>query len=264
MSEQWLAAGSSPVDWCEDNYTVTGNIAEFTNTLSNILFLIIPTSCLGAKVWSSYTKHVSLGTYIQLFFLLFIGVSSAYFHATLSLMGQLLDEVGIIWSLCLGYASYMPDRIRPNFYKGIKAHVISTLLAIAMTAGWFVAPYLNSFVLMTLTIPIITIQLQEITIYRNRDTFKLTVLALIATILAICAWTADRAMCGMWKTMRVPGLHNIWHILIAVGAYLAIMLFSYLKALDEPAVKASIKFLPRGNWGLPYVYCKELLSKDIQ
>lgn len=48
-------------------------------------------------LFKDYGKHVHPGIHIVWIMLIVVGISSAYFHATLSLVGQLLDEISIIW-----------------------------------------------------------------------------------------------------------------------------------------------------------------------
>ena len=56
-----LERGSSPIDWCEENYSFSPHIAEFINTTSNVLFLVMPPFLM--LLHRDYTKHCGHGQY---------------------------------------------------------------------------------------------------------------------------------------------------------------------------------------------------------
>jgi len=113
-----LERGSSPIDWCEDNYTFSPHIAEFINTTSNFLFFLLPPVLI--LLHRDYARHCGNGIHIIWLLLIVVGASSAYFHATLSLLGQLLDELAILWVIVACYWLWYPQFALPSSYQKIK------------------------------------------------------------------------------------------------------------------------------------------------
>ena len=122
---------SSHLDWCEENYAVTphvrarptpltdpssvpsglrgrGQVAEFWNSTSGFL-LCFPLVPLAAHAFRPMHRHRlrrdgsrSPGLLILWALMAAAGVGSAWFHASLSLAGQLLDELSVIWVIFYG------------------------------------------------------------------------------------------------------------------------------------------------------------------
>ena len=254
----WITPGTSPVDWCEANYTVTPHIAEFVNTISNVLFLFVPAAC--CRLWSSYARNVSKGIHLVWVFFTIIGLSSAYFHATLSLLGQLLDELSILWVLMVSYSIFTPKSYRPKLlqdhpilYKGAML-----LLGIVVTASAFVQPAINAYALFVVGVPAVTMLVRETKQCKDPPVARLGVITLIALGLAATSWVCDKLLCSVWQSLNFAVLHGLWHVLIFVGAYTTQVLFCYFHALqDVPQSRPALRYWPKGSWGLPYVHCTD-------
>lgn len=256
MVWRWVGSGTSPVDWCEDNYTISPHIAEFFNTLSNVLFIVVPVG--ASRLWHSYSRNVSRGVHAVWVLFVVVGLSSAYFHATLSLLGQLLDELSILWVLMLSYTLFTPLRYRPRplrdrfrLYPGCMA-----LLAAVITASAFVKPAINAYALFLVGAPAVWMLVAEVRASKNSEVSRLGVRTLAALAVAALAWVFDRFLCWVWRALHVPILHGLWHLLIFVTAYGMQVLFCYFHAAqDVPESRPALRYWPEGTFALPYVLC---------
>jgi alkaline ceramidase len=83
--------------------------------VSNILFFIVPP--IACQLFKPYAIHVTKGIYLIFLLLILVGVGSVYFHSTLSLAGQLMDELLILWVVMTSYAILMPVQFLPQYFR---------------------------------------------------------------------------------------------------------------------------------------------------
>ena len=89
--------GPATMDWCEENFQTTRYIAEFWNCTSNCV--MVGLALFGVR--GAYRAGVRKPRFYACFFgLLAVGAGSALFHGTLLYLGQLLDEIPMIWASC--------------------------------------------------------------------------------------------------------------------------------------------------------------------
>jgi alkaline ceramidase len=81
--------------------------------VSNILFFVIPPILIW--LFRPYAEHVKSGINVVWLLLVVVGLGSVYFHATLSLVGQLLDEIAIIWVVLAAMCIWYPKHHFPAF-----------------------------------------------------------------------------------------------------------------------------------------------------
>lgn len=153
MDFKWLERGTSPVDWCERNYRHHPMIAELANTLTNVTFLIA--APILSYLFNDYARQINRGIYVVWFMFAAIGLASAYFHATLSLLGQLLDELMILWLLFASFGMWIPRRSYPKILKGDRTLFKKIVFgsSVFLTIMALLYPFINAFVLVSLGIP---------------------------------------------------------------------------------------------------------------
>lgn len=257
-----FARGSSAVDWCEWNYAHSSFIAEFYNTISNVIFLVLPPFFM--YLFRPYSKHVCSG--VNIIWVLFVvtGISSAYFHATLSLVGQLLDELSILWGIMVAFALWTPRWLlaigpikmnRETFQYGV--------LAMSLICTWlgFLYPVANAFVLLLTSAPFVFMLFAELKRCRDYRVIRLGFACAGWWFVAVLFWVNDRVFCDVWTSISFPYLHCAWHILIFIASYTGCVLGSYFYAANEfPQLRPTVSYWPcwSQNLGLPYIVLKAM------
>lgn len=253
---------SSEIDWCEDNYRQCSYIVEFFNTVSNLIFFIVAPIML--YLLHPYAKERNLAIHLLWIMMIFVGLFSLYFHMTLSFVGQMLDELSILWALAVGYAIWFPRRHYPSCIKNRSTFAALVLVVtVISTASSFVKPTANAYALNCFSIHLFYILAIEIKCCTDQKALRLAKLSVALWVLAISCWVSDRFGCSLWQRLNFSYLHAIWHILIVFAVAYGSTLVAYLDANHEiPYALPELKYWPCDRWavGLPHIVLKSPLK----
>ncbi|KAI8770879.1 alkaline ceramidase 3 [Biomphalaria glabrata] len=110
LADGFWGKETSTLDWCEENYVVSYYVAEFWNTVSNVIMIFAP----FVMVFVGYTEKHEKRFLYSFLALTVVGTGSWFFHMTLKYSMQLMDELPMIWGTSfLVYSLYMMDS-KPN------------------------------------------------------------------------------------------------------------------------------------------------------
>ena len=178
-------------------------IRQPSNSASSLAFVLVALLVLARG------SNKTIATLFALT-LAFVGIGSAYFHATLSFTGQFFDVLGmyLVATLALLMSVNKIRRMSTGVMFGLYA-AMNALLAVVL----YTAPEWRRWIFGALLVGIIWAEL------RDRESRKpYLIRAVVVMTVAFIIWIADftRVLCA--PESLVQG-HAVWHILGAVAAW---------------------------------------------
>ncbi|KFQ27498.1 Alkaline ceramidase 1 [Mesitornis unicolor] len=254
---------SAEVDWCEGNFEHSTVIAEYYNTVNGTalfsLLLLAPLNFLvleGAGVGTFSELQVNHGTSIA-----YNSIFSMYFHMTLSYMGQLLDELSILWTLAAAYSFWYPEIYFPRCIKTRKHFLwLTGITTVISTLMSFVKPAINAYALNCIAFHLLYLTWRELKKCNDKRVHRMAATMVVWWVLAISSWISDRWLCGFWQAINFPYLHSFWHVLIAISLLYCFPVVMYFDiSYEVPTFKPKIEYWPSDSWPVvvPYIVLEE-------
>ncbi|CAK8698559.1 alkaline ceramidase 2-like [Clavelina lepadiformis] len=236
---------SSDVDWCEPNYVISPYITEFWNTVSSFPLVIFPPILM--YIHRDYPKNVPNCEAINLVWglLAVVGLGSIYFHSTLSLVGQLLDELSILWVCCGFIAMWMPNAHLPSCLAQNRwiFQLIMLVLGTAATYLSIVRPEVNHVTLMVFALPAIGYLVHGYGTCPNPTLRHISKTAAALGVASLTCWALDKLLCSFWLKINFPYFHCFWHVVVLAAICNGCVSYAYCYALEQvPHKNPTLKF----------------------
>jgi len=201
---------TATIDWCEPNYAVVPYIAEFWNTLSSVVMVLLGACGITFAAWVKCPKFCAT----QFAFLALVGVGSTLFHATLDIYAQMLDEIPMMWHT-LAIIEFNRSLLRGTYRDAILPSwpfiAWGALLSVIHAKFQFVLVFQVHFIVITLYS---IVQMAQLAARHPMYAHMARMQLLVASMGAI-AWLMDhhRIHCDTLY------LHAWWHVLVGFATF---------------------------------------------
>ncbi|OQO00663.1 hypothetical protein B0A48_13153 [Cryoendolithus antarcticus] len=229
---------TSRANFCEEDYIITGWIAEFVNTLTNIAYILY--AIQGIR--RARARRAPLSSQVLYYGLAGVGVCSALFHGLLKYPAQMGDDTSMQVATALVVHRAMTYG-RGRGYARILAVGLASLLALE-TAYHAInneqTVHDLAFVVQIAVVAFKTRSLIQTRVTASRDKLvlqRLTLLGAACFGIGYLLWQLDFIYCGSLNARKrqwglpwsfLLELHGWWHVLTAVGAFVFISIVDRL------------------------------------
>nr|OQO32321.1 hypothetical protein B0A51_00380 [Rachicladosporium sp. CCFEE 5018] len=229
---------TSRANFCEEDYIVSGWIAEFVNTLTNIAYILYAMQGLRR----ARALKAPLSSRFLYYGLAGVGVCSALFHGLLKYPAQMGDDTSMQVATALVVHRAMTYDRGSNYARTFAAGLASLL---ALETAYHAINDEQTVHDLTFVVQIAVVAFKTRSLIKSRVTAardklmlqRLTVLGAACFGIGYLLWQLDFIYCGTLSATKrqwgLPGgflleLHGWWHILTAGGAFIFISMIDSL------------------------------------
>ncbi|KAJ5153994.1 alkaline phytoceramidase [Penicillium coprophilum] len=228
-------------DWLFKDYVITRYVAEFINTLSSLVYIVLGIHGLLRIIKNG---QATVGRSLPFFGLMGVGVCSAGYHMTLKYQTQMSDELSM-------HLLTTPLVHRVLTFQKSKQYtrLMGTILSIVFTCVMVAHMVLDEFLLHAVTFGssvllivicttrLISRQIPNVVVRKNVR--NVTRFGVFSFIFGYMIWLVDEFTCRYLISIRHSiGLplaflfefHGWWHVFTAIGGYIAVVVIDMLTA----------------------------------
>lgn len=232
-----LSKSSINVEYCELNNTASF-FHQKMNTYSNLAYFFIGVFILQIALFDKANQKStslnklqgfpSLSMFMALCFV-YLCFGSAFFHASLTLLGQRVDMNGTysISIALLGISIYhfVPEKLASRNFKVLYISILAVILLLFLP----LAPRVSSGKLIPiLVLSLTTLKLIYFFLHRKERYFFLIILSFGFLYYAIQIRTMDVQKVNCDPLSWYQG-HSLWHVLTAISSFVSYAFFRFRK-----------------------------------
>ncbi|BFZ00462.1 hypothetical protein BsWGS_03501 [Bradybaena similaris] len=260
--EGYWGKPTATIDWCEENYVVSLYVAEFWNTVSNVVMIFAPLVMVYFGRQDNHEKR-----FIYSFLALsVVGIGSWLFHMTLRYSMQLMDELPMIWGSSVQIYSLYLMKSKPDEESFILRRLLIAYCIVVTLVYILINDPIFHQVSYAVMVCCIVVLASRICLTSNCSKLFFLV-SLLTYILGFLLWNIDNIFCSNLRSIRsqifggTSGMlfecHAWWHIFAGSGTYLGLLFAVHTRYLYLHR-KPQLKFLLR-CW--PYISVREDVNK---